>query len=362
MRVRPIFMLMSMFLVVGLSATTASAQRSFWTCPSQYAGQTLKVYNWTTYIAEDTISNFERMCNVTVEYGTYASDSDMVDELRAGVHYDVVVPSNASVYVMIEENLIQPLDFSRIPNYRANIADQFFNPPHDPNGLFTVPYQWGTIGIGYNRTALGRDITSWNDVFTSDARVAWLDEYRAMLGFALLMLGSDPNTSNPDEIQIAAEYLAEHSDNLVEIAPDTGQDLLANGQADIVVEYSGDIFQLIGSCECDDYRYVIPDEGAQIWTDSLAVPSNAENKALAEVFIDYLLYAQVGADISNYTAYASPNQAAIDEGLINNDYLNNPGIYPPQATMENLFYNISSASLEERYSQSWDTLRTSIGR
>lgn len=350
-----------LFVIVVALTVPAAAQTDYWACPTEHQGQTLNVYNWTTYIAEDTISNFERLCGVTVNYNTYASDGDMLEELRAGnaAEYDVVVPSNANVYLLIAENLLQRLNFSHIPSF-AHIGERFQNPPYDPGNIYTVPYQWGTIGVGYNRTALGRDISTWDDIFKVNARVAWLDEARPMLGFALRVLGFDPNTSEFTEIAQAEQYLIDHAANLVAIAPDTGQDLLAAGQADIVVEYSGDIFQLIAACGCDDYRYIIPDEGGQIWTDNLAIPVGAQNKALAEVFIDYILNPQVNADISNYTAYASPNQTAIDEGLIYGDYLSNTAIYP--SAVENLFYTVTDTLLDETYGAAWTRIHNAVGR
>lgn len=362
MRIHRMFVIIAALTLSGVFAIGGAAQTAFWSCPRGYEGETLSVYNWTTYIAEDTISNFERLCGVTVNYNTYASDSDMLDELREGnPGYDVVVPTNSTVYLMVDEDLLAPINFSNIPNF-ANVGSQFKNPPHDPRNSFTAAYQWGTIGVGYNRTAVGRDITSWNDVFNYEGPVAWLDEYRTMFGFALLMLGYNPNTSNPTEIGEATQYLIDHSANVTVIAPDTGQDLLAAGTVDIAIEYSGDIFQVIASCGCDDYRYLIPDEGAQLWTDSLAIPTGAPNRALAEVFIDYILNAQVGADIANYTAYASPNAVAISEGLISSEYLDNEAIYPPGEVLNNLFYNVADASLEQMYSDAWNVVLASVNR
>jgi spermidine/putrescine transport system substrate-binding protein len=357
MRTRLLTLLLLMFIL----SAPAAAQTDFWACPRQFQGQTLNVYNWTTYIAEDTISNFERLCGVTVIYNTYASDGDMLEELRAGntPAYDVVVPSNANVYLMVAEGLLQPLDFGSIPNF-ANVGENFKNPPYDPGNRYTVPYQWGTIGVGYNRTALGRDINTWDEIFKVDARVAWLDEARPMFGFALRVLGFDPNTGDANQIAAAEQYLIDHRANLVAIAPDTGQDLLAAGQADIVVEYNGDIFQLIAACGCDDYRYIIPQEGGQIWTDNLAIPVGARNKALAETFIDYILNAQVNADISNYTAYASPNQVAISEGLIYGDYLSNTAIYPQETG--SLFYTVTDAALDEAYGAAWERVHRAAGQ
>ena len=351
-----------LFSVLALCCTPflASAQTSFWACPVGFEGESLYVYNWTTYIAEDTISNFERLCGVNVVYTTYASDTDMLEELRAGnPGYDVVVPTDSTVYLLVDEGLLQPLDQNAIPNL-ANISEQFRGTPYDPNSQYTAAYQWGTIGVGYNRTAIGGDITSWDQVFNSTNRVAWLDESRSMLGIVLQTLGYDANSTNTTELNEAGQYLIDHSDNLVEIAPDTGQDLLANGQADIVIEYSGDIFQVIADCGCDDYAYTIPEEGGVIWNDSLAIPVGAPNPKLAAVFIDYILNPQVGADISNYTAYASPNQAAIDEGLIDSQYLDSTIIYPDDELRSRLFFIISNAELEQNFTTVWDTVTQSV--
>jgi spermidine/putrescine transport system substrate-binding protein len=348
--------------VLAIAAAPAAAQTAFWECPVGFEGQSLHVYNWTTYIAEDTISNFERLCGVDVTYTTYASDTDMLEELRAGsTDYDVVVPTDATVYLMIDDGLLQPLNLSQIANI-SNVSDQFRGTPYDPNGEYTAAYQWGTIGVGYNRAAVGGEITSWDQVFNYDGPVAWLDESRSMMGIVLRVLGYDANTDDPAQLAEARDYLIAHSANVVEVAPDTGQDLLANGQADIVVEYSGDIFQVIADCGCDTYAYAIPDEGAVIWNDSLTIPSGARNPALARVFIDYILVPQVGADISNYTAYASPNQTAIDEGLIDSQYLNSPIIYPDDALLERLVFIVNNARLEQLFADEWTRVVSEVGR
>ena len=142
---------------------------------------------------------------------------------------------------------------------------------------------------------------------------------------------------------------------------DDGQAFLERGEVDITVEYSGDIFQLIGDCECETYAYVIPVEGANIWTDNLAIALDAPNPDLAHVFIDYILNPQVGADISNYTAYGTPLQAAIDQGLINEEYLNDPGIYPPEETREHLYFFADIPDAELFYADAWDQVKISLG-
>lgn len=351
-------------LLVGVSQAFAvdTSPLGFWTCPAGLEGQELKVFNWTTYIAEDTISNFEELCGVSVSYDTYASDTEMLECLeQATCQYDVVVPTDSTVYVMVGENLLQPLDKNNIPNL-ANVTDELKNPPYDPDNVYTVPYQWGTVGIGYNKTKVGREITSWRDFFGYQGSVAWLDDDRAMLGTALLVQGLDPNTDQSSEVAQAEEWLKNKATNLKVIAPDDGQDRLANGEVDMVIEYSGDIYQIIADCNCDDYAYVIPEEGARVWVDNMAIPAVAEHKELAEAFLDYILDLQVGADVSNFTAYASPNNASIQAGLIDEQYLDNPSIYPDSSIMQHLFFVISSPTLAPIYSDAWQQLKTSLGK
>lgn len=354
---------LALALVATLALATAGAfaQQTSWTCPQGFSGQRLNIYNWTTYIAETTVADFEELCGVTVTYDTYPTDDDMLARIRQGnPGYDVVVPSSTVLPLMIAEGLLEPLDKANLPNL-ANVGDTFLGLPADPENIYSVPYQWGTLGIGYNRTTVGREIISWDDMFAYGGPVSWLEDVRGALGVALLKLGFDPNTGNPDEIAAARDYLVERGSNVVYINQDDGQEVLVRGEADIVVEYSGDIFQVIDECGCDDYAYTIPEEGTLFWVDSVVIPTGTQNKALAEVFIDYLLDPQVSADIANYTAYGSPNAVAVEEGLIDEALLDNPGIYPSQETLENLFSIESDPAREQLYNDAWDEVKIFVG-
>ena len=350
------------FLLVGAVAFAQVDSETSWTCPEGFEGQTLSIYNWTTYIAETTIPLFEELCGVDVVYDTYPTDDDMLARIRQGnPGYDIVVPSGTVTYLMIDEGLVEPLNKENIPNL-ANVEDAFLGLDFDPENEYTVPYQWGTIGIGYNTEAVGEEITSWSQMFDYDGPVSWLEDVRGTMGVALLMLGYDPNTRNPEEIEEAKEFLIENGSNVVYINQDDGQEILLRGEADIVAEYSGDIFQIVDECACDTYAYVIPEEGANFWVDNLAIPIDAPNKELAEAFIDFVLDPHVGAEISNYTAYGSPNAAAADMGLISEEYLNDPGIYPPQETLDNLFFIVQDPELEQLYNDAWDEIRIFVGQ
>ncbi len=347
-------------ILIALPAAAQDAAPEPWACPAGYEGQTLSIYNWSTYVAEDTISNFEAACGVTVQYSIFGSNEEMLAIMRQGnPGYDIIVPTDYAVSLMISEDMLMPLNKDLIPNF-ANLDPSLLDQAYDPENQFSVPYQWGTQGFGYNVERVG-ELTSWAESFAYDGPVAWLEDSRAMIGVALAILGFDPNSSNPDEISQARDYLLENGSNVVAIAQDDGQALLASGEADIVVEFSGDIFQVMAEAEEGKFNYVIPLEAALFWVDNLVIPAGAPNADLANVFIDYILDPQVGADIANYTAYASPNLAALELGLIDEELLNNPGIYPSEEVRQNLFIIEDNPDGEQAINDAWNELKIFLG-
>lgn len=350
-----------LLLVSSFVVGAQDAEIDAWVCPEGFEGQTLSIFNWSTYIAEDTVPNFEEACGVKIEYAIFENSDQALAVLRAGnPGYDLVVPSDYTVAIMAGEGLLMELDKDLIPNI-ANVAPEFLDPNFDPGNTYSLPYQWGTIGIGYNTEAFPDGIDSWEDLWTADAKVAWLEEPRSMLGVGLLMLGYDPNSDNPDEYEEAAEYLMERGDNVVAVAADDGQAMLERGDVDATIEYNGDIYQIIYDCECETYAYSIPSEGAVLWSDNMVIPSDAPNPELAMVFMDYILHPQVSADLSNYIAYGSPNAVAVDLGLIDEALLTDPGIYPSDEVIENLFVIIDLPELEATVNDLWDEIKLEIG-
>ena len=322
----------------------------------------LNFYNWDTYIDPQIITDFEQQFGVTVNYQIFDSDSDMVDELMNGATaaYDLVVPSDYNVAVLRSENLLAPLDRNNIPNF-SNIDAQFLSPAFDPGNRFCVPYQWGTVGIGYNTEAIEAPVTSWADFFDPAyaGRIAVMDDARTMMGIALLNLGFSPNSTQPNEINQATGFLAEQADKVAFVHDDDGQDLLLNGDVDLVIEWSGDIFQLME--ENDNINYVIPTEGAILWVDNMCIPIDAPNKELAEMLINYLLEPEVGAALSNYIQYATPNEMALP--LVDDIYRNNPAIYPTDQVRERLFLLVDvDNQTRDLYDGEWETLLTTFGQ
>ncbi len=384
--IRKVVMVLCLFaLTLGLPAAAQeeSSTATGWTCPEGFEGQTLSFYNWTTYIAEDTVANFRRLCSgvsldtplddpsitVRVEEDFFGSNEDLVARLRQGnPGYDVTVPTGNFIPQMAREGQLEPLDLSKIPNFQ-NVSEFLQSPAYDPENQYSVPYQWGTIGVGYNKDAVGKEITSWEDVWNYEGNVAWLEDPRFMLGIALDLLGYDPNSTDANEIAEARDYLLDRGSNVRAIAVDDGQEKLLSGEVDIVIEYSGDIFQIIADCEAnpdqgcaDKFAFALPSEGTVRWVDNLTIAAGAPNPELAHAFIDYILDAQVGADISNFTAYASPNQAAIDAGLIDEELLSDPIIYPSEETSAILFDLIDVGDAAQLYNDAWTELRVLLGQ
>lgn len=332
-----------------------------WTCPEEYAGQELHVYNWSTYIGNDTIAAFEALCDVTVIYDVYDGNESMVARLRQGnPGYDIAFPSDYIIPVMIQEGLLAPLDKPLIPNF-ANISERWLNPPYDPEDEYTVAYMWGSTGIAYNTNNVDEPIETWEDFFNYDGPVAWLDDPRTMLSLALNVLGYDPNSQNADEIAAARDFLIDNSDNVIAIASDDGQALLERGEVDAVIEYGGDTYQLVLECECEDYAYVLPDEGFILDVASMVLLTDGPNPELAQVFMDFILDPYVNAWIVNDIAYPTANQAAIDSGVIFPELIENAQVFP-DVSSPNAWFLADVGDADVSYNDAWDELRITVGR
>ena len=290
----------------------------------------LNIFNWDTYVAPDTISGFEAASGLRVRYDLFASNDELFAKLRAGnPGYDVIFPSNNYAARLAEAGLLEPLDHGRIPNI-ANLEPEFMAVEFDPGRRFSLPYFWGTTGIGYRLSAVDRP-TSWAALLTEDThagRIALLTETDSLYA-ALRYLGFSINTTDPAEIDQAADLLIAAKPRIRTFAPDTGQDLLISGEVDLCLEYNGDILQVMD--EDDDLAYVVPDEGTGRWEDTMCIPLGAPNPEGAHAFIDYIYQPEVHAAIAEYIRYALPNRAA--KALIPEEDLSNEAIYPPAEVM-----------------------------
>lgn len=293
-------------------------------------GGQVNVYNWDTYIGETTLADFTAATGIEVRYDLFASSAELFAKLREGnPGYDVIFPSNDDVERMIAADMLLPLDHARIPNL-INLDPAFADPAYDPGRKYSMPYFWGTIGIGYRMSAAAP--TGWKDFFDSDqysGRMSLLND-TSIIQIALKYLGYSVNTKDPGEIDQAAQVLIKAKPHIKAFAPDTGQDLLISGEVDVCMEWNGDVLQVME--EDDDLAYVVPVEGGLIWEDTMCIPKGGPNPDNAHAFIDFILNAEVHGAIADYIKYALPNQAAM--AFIPEEDRNNRSIYPPREVLE----------------------------
>ncbi|TCK07432.1 putrescine transport system substrate-binding protein [Marinobacterium mangrovicola] len=333
-----------------LAASTALALS---TAAQAAEERTLHVYNWSDYIAEETLEEFEKETGINVVYDVFDSNQVLEAKLLSGHSgYDIVVPSNSFLAKQIRAGIFAELDKEKLPNWE-NLNTTLLKSldSADPGNMHAFPYLWGTTGIGYNadkvKEALGIDeITSWDVVFKpenlsklQDCGVSMLDAVDEIYPAALNYLGEDPNPTTTEAVDKAEEVVSAvrpyvryfHSSKYITD--------LANGDICLAIGWSGDILQAQArAIEADngvDVQYVIPQEGAGTFFDMMAMPADAKNKDEAYEFMNYILRPDVIAKISDYVAYANGNAAATP--LIDEEIRNNPGIYPSDEISEKLY-------------------------
>ena len=292
----------------------------------------LNFYNWDTYIGKDTLKTFREASGVDVNMSLFANNDELFAKLRAGnPGFDVIVPTNEFVTRLRVADLIQPLDHSKIPNFR-NLAPAFQSTSFDPGRKYSIPYTWLMLGIGYRKSKVDGVPDSWKWIFDSDrytGRIALFSEADDLVRLAAKYMGHSlkdvPQSLLP---AIEAMYIRQKK-NVRVFHEDNGQDLLLSGDVDIVLEYNGDIAQVMQ--EDDDLDFVIPREGSLINSDCLCIPRGAPRPDNAHRFINFLLDAKVSADISNTIMYPTPNAAAF--ALMPESYRTNRVIFPPPDRM-----------------------------
>lgn len=297
----------------------------------------MNLFIWSEYIDPEIISDFEKVhkCKVTVDL--FEDNESMLAKLDGGgkALYDIVVPSDYIVTALRKKNLLAPLRKENIPNFK-NIEEKFINPSYDPNNTYTVPYQWGTVGI-YLRRKPGKEVDeSWGILFDPKKHYgsfALMDSTRETLSAALKYLGQSVNSVDPKVLVQARDLLIDAKARATGFEGGVGgkNKVLAKG-IDIAIAYNGDSVR--GMIEDAETYYFVPKEGGEMWVDNLAIPVEAPHRDIAEKFINYILDPKVGAKLSNFNQYATPNRESLQ--YINPEDLKNKAIYPTPEVMAKL--------------------------
>jgi spermidine/putrescine transport system substrate-binding protein len=297
----------------------------------------LNFYNWDTYIGDTTLSDFKSLTGVEVKMSLFATNDELFAKLKAGnPGFDVIVPSNEYVTRFRIAGLLEPLDHAKIPN-RINLLPDFRNPPFDPGRHYSMPYTWLVLGLGYRKSKVDGVPDSWKWVMDSDrykGRIGVFSEADDMVELGAKYLGHSVRNIPLGVIDQVAQMYIRQKPNIKIFHHDEGQDLLAAGDIDIVMEYNGDVAQKM--LEDPDLDFVVPREGSIINSDCLCIPKGAPRPDNAHKFINFILDAQNGAKIYNKIKYPTPNAAAL--ALMPPEYRNSPVIFPPPSVMAKCEY------------------------
>ena len=276
------------------------------------AQETINVYNWGDYIDVEVLDQFEQETGIKVIYETFETNEDMYAKIAmGGSSYDVIFPSDYMIERMIQENLLQKINWENIPNV-ANIDPRFLHEEYDPEAAYSVPYTWGTMGILYNKEMVEEAPTSWDtlmdETYTMD--MLMLNSPRDTLAIALVMAGHDLNSVDPADLEDAKNLLIEQKPMVLAYVVDEVKDKMIGGEAAVALVWSGDATFCMS--ESEELDYVVPQEGSNIFYDSICIPANAKNVSGAEKFIDFMCRADIAAKNYEYVGYAIPNTAAIE--------------------------------------------------
>jgi putrescine transport system substrate-binding protein len=332
------------------------------------------MYNWSDYIAEDTIPNFTKQSGIKVVYDVMDANETLEAKIMQGsTGYDIVVPSLQFLARQIKADVYQPIDRSKLPNY-GNLDPELMAiiAKNDPGNKYGVPYLYGFTGIGYNvakvKAAIGDvPVDSWDLVFKPELAsklkgcgIMALDTPTELVPIALNHIGEDPNSQDPAVIARAAPLLKVLNANIRNFHSSEYVNALAAGDACVVVGWSGDVFQArdraaeAGSAEV---AFVIPKEGAPVFFDMMAIPKDAKNVDNAYVFINHLLEPKVMAGISNYVSYA--NVVKDSEPLIDESVRTNPGVYPTDEMMKKIFpLEPLTPAMSRQYADMWSAMKS----
>lgn len=344
-----------------------------------HAEEVLNFYNWSDYIAEDTLEKFAAETGIKVVYDVYDSNETLEAKLLAGNSgYDLVVPSSNFMEQQIKAGIFQPLKKEKLSNL-SNLDPSLMKllDGKDPGNQYGVPYLWGTTGIGYNiqqvKAILGDDapVDSWELVFNpenmkklAECGVSFLDSPDEMYPLALLYTGQssiDRSKAAHKNDNPAAQALRAVRPYLRQFNSSQYVNDLANGDSCVAIGYSGDVFQAQARAEeannGNEIGYSIPKEGTEIWFDMLLIPADAKHAENAHKFINFLLRPDIIADITNYVWYANPNTASTE--FVNPEITSDPAIYPDTSTRERLYMPATlPASVARIRSRTWSNIKS----
>ena len=321
-------------VVGGTVGARLSQQHKSAAAVEKYGSNVLKLYLPGEYLGENVISDFEKQYGVRVIVENFDSNEMMYTKLMAGDRYDVIIPSDYMIERLMNENFLQPLDKSMIPNME-NMSDAVLGMSYDPDNTYSIPYFWGSVGLVYNHENVDPAVIEsegWEVLRNTDyaGHIYIYDSERDSFMMAFKALGYSMNTEDPNEINDAYEWLLQMNNTMSPVyVTDEVIDGMMNGYKDIAVVYSGDAAVVLD--ENEDMSFYMPSQGTNIWCDAMVIPANAENPKLAHEFINYMLTYEAAFDNTETVGYTSPNAEVFEEMTSSEDLYADNAAYLPRS-------------------------------
>ncbi|CAA6828364.1 MAG: ABC transporter, periplasmic spermidine putrescine-binding protein PotD (TC 3.A.1.11.1) [uncultured Thiotrichaceae bacterium] len=315
------------------------------------------VYNWSDYIPEGVLDSFTEETGIKVEYSTYNNNEIMYQKLKLlkGRGYDILVPSTSLVDRMRNEGLIQPINHTKLENFKL-LNPSLLNKFYDPNNEFSIPYLWGSTGIAVNAKKIDPEkVQSWEDLWHVQWRnqILLTDDMRDAFDIALKVNGHSINTTIPEEIKQAFEKLRSLMSNVKMLSVEP-RIPFQSGDINLGVIWNGEA--VTAHADQSSVQYIYPKEGASFWVDSFVIPARAMNVENAHKFIDYMLRPDVAARCVEDLGYATPNLAA--KALLDKKTRENPTIFPPYDVLKKVEFKRDIGKAMELYMLYWGKLKT----
>ena len=332
---------------------------SFTGCSSGGENGKVVVYNWGDYIDPAVNEMFTKETGIKVVYSDYANNEEMYASVEPGnVKYDVLFPSDYMIEKMINKDMLQKIDFSKIPNYE-NIDEQFLNLPYDSNNEYSVPYMWGTVGIVYNKTMVEEPVDSWDILWDSKykGQIFMYDSERDSIMVALKKLGYSMNTRDEKELEEAKQLLIEQAPLVLAYVGDEGKNKMINGEAALMTAWAGDAMVMLE--ENPDLAYVLPKEGTNYFVDGIVIPKNAENVEQAHEYINFLCRPDIAAMNAEYIGYSTPISAARE--MLPDEMKNSEVAYPDESVLNGELMEMFNdpSDIVSVYSSIWTQVKAS---
>lgn len=321
-------------VVGGTVGASLSQQHKSAAAVEKYGSNVLKLYLPGEYLGENVISDFEKQYGVRVIVENFDSNEMMYTKLMAGDRYDVIIPSDYMIERLMNEDFLQPLDKSMIPNME-NMSDAVLGMSYDPDNTYSIPYFWGSVGLVYNHENVDPSVIEsegWEILRNTDyaGHIYIYDSERDSFMMAFKALGYSMNTEDPNEINAAYEWLLQMNNTMSPVyVTDEVIDGMMNGYKDIAVVYSGDAAVVLD--ENEDMSFYMPSQGTNIWCDAMVIPQNAENPKLAHEFINYMLTYEAAFDNTETVGYTSPNAEVFEEMTSSEDLYADNAAYLPRS-------------------------------